>query len=199
MAKEDQKEGMRIRDLVEVPEIRTVIQFEDLKDPSLRHMIVQTFVLTAEVLSNLQAVLTSLSGQELQGALGGALRAKAVFLFVDTCHSGALAGARGDDLNFEVTTSGVYMMASSGATQFSYESPEWGHGAFTYALLRSLKKEEYAREGIIHFNALTYAVPDELAALLQGLGQNAYAMRPVVPLEGRRLDEPVAQVHGGNR
>jgi uncharacterized caspase-like protein len=105
-----------------------------------------------------------------------------------------LAGARGDDLNFEVTTSGVYMMASSGASQYSYESPEWGHGAFTLALLRSLGKKELARAGIIHFNVLTYAVPEEIAALLQALGQNESAMQPVVPLEGRRLDEPVAQV-----
>jgi hypothetical protein len=136
---------------------------------------------------------TSLSGAELQQALGGALRAKAVFLFVDTCHSGALAGARGDDLNFEVTSSGVCMMASSGATQYSYESPKWGHGAFTYALLRSLGKKELAREGIIHFNVLTYAVPEELMAMLKEAGQNPGAMEPVVPLEGRRLDEPVAQ------
>ena len=50
-----------------------------------------------------------------------------MFLFVDTCHSGALVGARGDDLSFDVKTSGVYMMASTGATQFSYESPQWGH------------------------------------------------------------------------
>ena len=139
---------------------------------------------------------TSLSGRELQEALGGALRAKTVFLFVDTCHSGALAGARGDDLSFDVKTSGVYMMASTGATQFSYESPEWGHGAFTLALLRSLKRKELADDGLLRFNVLTFAVPDELSKLMREAGQNETAREPVVPLEGRRLDEPVVQVGG---
>jgi hypothetical protein len=40
---------------------------------------------------------------------------------------------------------------------------------------------------------LTYAVPEELAELMKAVGQNEAAMQPVVPLEGRRLDEPVAQ------
>jgi WD40 repeat protein len=137
---------------------------------------------------------TSLSGRELEAALGGKLRARAVFLFVDTCHSGALAGARSDDLYFEVNTSGVYMLASSSATQYSYESDQWGHGAFTLALLHSLSRRELAQNGSIHFNVLTYAVPDELAKLMREAGQNESAMAPVVPLEGRRLDEPVAQV-----
>jgi uncharacterized caspase-like protein len=55
---------------------------------------------------------TSLPGEELQQALGGQIRAKNVFLFVDSCHSGALSGARNDDLNFQVKTTGIYMIAS---------------------------------------------------------------------------------------
>ena len=137
---------------------------------------------------------TSLSGQELQQELGGKLRARDVFLFVDTCHSGALAGARSDDLNFEVNSSGVYMLASSGSTQYSYESDKWGHGAFTLALLRSLARKELATDGTIRFNVLTYAVPDEIAKLMKEAGQNENAMAPVVPLDGRRLDEPVAHI-----
>jgi uncharacterized caspase-like protein len=136
---------------------------------------------------------TSLSGQELQRELGGKLRARSVFLIVDTCHSGALAGARSDDLNFEVNSSGVYMLAASGASQASYESEQWGHGAFTLALLRSLARKDLARQGIIHFNVLTYAVSDEVSKLMREVGQSETAMAPVVPLEGRRLDEPVAQ------
>lgn len=138
---------------------------------------------------------TSLSGRELQQELGGKLRAKAVFLFVDTCHSGALAGARSDDLNFEVNASGAYLMASSAASQFSYESPKWAHGAFTLALLRSLARTDLARSGVIHFNVLSYAVPETVAALMHELGENDNISTPVVPLEGRRLDAPVSQVH----
>lgn len=137
---------------------------------------------------------TSLSGRELQKELGGKVRARAVFLFVDTCHSGALAGSRSDDLNFEVNNSGVYMLASSGASQYSYERDSWGHGAFTLALLRSLARRELVQDGAIRFNVLTYAVPDEIARLMKEVGQNENSEAPVVSLDGRRLDEPVAQV-----
>jgi len=58
---------LKIRDLVDVPEIRTVIQLEDLKDPDLRGMIAETFVLTSEVQRNLQAVLASLAASEGRG------------------------------------------------------------------------------------------------------------------------------------
>jgi ABC-type polysaccharide/polyol phosphate transport system ATPase subunit len=61
---ESENESLKIRDLVEVPGIRTVIQLEDVKDDNLRRMIVETFVLTSEVQSNLQAFLTSLTGNE---------------------------------------------------------------------------------------------------------------------------------------
>lgn len=50
---------------MEVPETRTVIQLQDLADPELRRLILDTFVVTGEVLDNLRAVLTSL--YELQG------------------------------------------------------------------------------------------------------------------------------------
>lgn len=136
---------------------------------------------------------TSVSGEELQRELGGKLRAKSVFLFVDTCHSGALAGARSDDLNFDINASGVYMMASSGSAQSSYESESWGHGAFTLALLKSLGSRALARDGAIRFDVLTYAVPAEIARLMREAQQNPGAEEPVVPLEGRKLDEAVAQ------
>lgn len=59
--------GFCIGDLVEIPEIKTVIQLEDLKDPRLSRMILETFVLTGEVLDNLKAVLTGLCGGEGRG------------------------------------------------------------------------------------------------------------------------------------
>ena len=60
-------DSLKIRDIVEVPEIRTVIQLDDLKDPGLRGMIVDSFVITSEVLQNLRAVLASLAGPEGRG------------------------------------------------------------------------------------------------------------------------------------
>lgn len=135
---------------------------------------------------------TTLSGRELRQALGGQLTAKAVFLFVDTCHSGGLTGSN-DHLAMEMGE-GVYILASSGARQYSYESPEWGHGAFTLALLHALNKKELAQDGLIRFNALTYAVPDEVADLMTKASRNETEQAPVVPIASRQLRMPIAQV-----
>jgi WD40 repeat protein len=136
-----------------------------------------------------QIASSSLSGRELREALGGRLRARSVFLFADTCHSGGLAG-RGDDLALEVGE-GVYVMASSGAREYSYESASWGHGAFTLALLQSLDRRELAADGVVRFNALAYAVPDEVAALMKAAGRNEGEQEPCVPLAARRLRVPI--------
>jgi WD40 repeat protein len=134
---------------------------------------------------------SSLSGRELREALGGKLRAKAVFLFVDTCHAGGLSG-RNDDLALEVGE-GVYVMASSGAREYAYESAAWGHGAFTLGLLRGLDSKELSRDGVIRFGALAYAVADEVARLLEAAGRNESEQEPCVPLAARRLRVPIAQ------
>jgi WD40 repeat protein len=134
---------------------------------------------------------TSLSGRELREALGGRLRAKAVFLFVDTCHAGGLSG-RTDDLALEVGD-GVFLMASTGAREYSYESEQWGHGAFTLALLKALGRQSLAADGVIRFNALAYAVPDEVAALMKAAGRNDSEQEPCIPLAARRLRVPIVQ------
>lgn len=135
---------------------------------------------------------TALSGRELREVLGGKLRAKTVFLFADTCHSGGLTG-RNDDLALEVGE-GVYMMASSGAQGNSYESENWGHGAFTLALLRALGKADLGFNGLLHFNALAYAVPDEVARIMLAAGRNEAEQEPCIPLAARKLRIPISAV-----
>jgi len=56
-----------IGDLIEVPEIRTVIQLKDLRESRLREMILHSFVVTSEVMKSLEMILTSLSGAEGRG------------------------------------------------------------------------------------------------------------------------------------
>jgi hypothetical protein len=80
------------------------------------------------------------------------------------------------------------MMASSGSAQSSFEYEGWGHGAFTLALLRSSVRQDLARQGAIHFNVLTYAVPDAISKLMKEAQQNPDIQEPVVPLEGRSLE-----------
>jgi WD40 repeat protein len=124
---------------------------------------------------------TSLSGTELKVELGGKLQAKRVFLFVDTCHAGGLGG-RNDDLSFELEArKSIYFMASSGAMDYAYEAPQWGHGAFTLALLRALNRTDLAREGMIYFNVLPYVVPDEVATLMREAGRNETEQAPCIP------------------
>jgi energy-coupling factor transporter ATP-binding protein EcfA2 len=59
---------IKVGDLVEIPEIKTVIQLRDIEESSLRQMILDSFVVTTEVMKNLEMILTSLSKREGRGA-----------------------------------------------------------------------------------------------------------------------------------
>jgi WD40 repeat protein len=84
---------------------------------------------------------TALPWEEFQ-TLVRELRAKHVLVLLDTCHSAAALGdyavsnqALGETL---ADRAGVMVLASSSAAEKSYESEEWGHGAYTKALLEVL-------------------------------------------------------------
>ncbi len=68
--------------------------------------------------------------------------AKRVVLFLDACHSGsALGGAQASNERMAeslVKRAGVMVFASSRGDQASLESPQWGHGAFTKAVLEGI-------------------------------------------------------------
>jgi hypothetical protein len=59
---------IKVGDLIEVPEIKTVIQLKDIEESSLRQMILDSFVVTTEVMKNLEMILTSLVKPEGKGA-----------------------------------------------------------------------------------------------------------------------------------
>ncbi len=59
---------IKVGDLIEIPEIKTVIQLKDIEESSLRQMILDSFVVTKEVLKNLEMILTSLTKPEGRGA-----------------------------------------------------------------------------------------------------------------------------------
>lgn len=59
---------IKVGDLVDVPEIKTVIQLKDLKESNLRQMILHSFVVTTEVMKSLEMLLVSLAGMEGRGA-----------------------------------------------------------------------------------------------------------------------------------
>jgi uncharacterized caspase-like protein len=125
------------------------------------------------------------------------LRARNVFLFVDTCHSGGLNG-RSDDLAIEVKDSGAYILASSGPTEYSFESPEWKHGAFTRSLLQSLDNKDIEDDGAIRFVDLARAVAREVRSLLRAAQRNETEQQIRMQATGP-IQEPVARAVIVNR
>ncbi len=58
---------MKIRDLIEVPPVRTVIRLADLADSSLRRHLVETFIFTGEVTFTLANILEKVAGLQGKG------------------------------------------------------------------------------------------------------------------------------------
>ncbi len=103
-----------------------------------------------------------------------------VLLFIDTCHSGQL----GQDVytlrkqvdNTEAIRKlssdeyGVVIFAASTGREFSLEHPDWGHGAFTKALIEGMEQgqADYSNDGIIHLRELDLYIAERVEALTSG-------------------------------
>ena len=104
-------------------------------------------------------------------------RACRVLLLLDACHSGqfGVQGTKGDsqlDIDDAVQTLnrkeyGVMMFHSSTGNEISYEDAKWKHGAFTYAILESLRdgKGDTNGNGIISFDELGVYVKERVKNL----------------------------------
>ncbi|MGC9318230.1 MAG: caspase family protein [Armatimonadota bacterium] len=139
---------------------------------------------------------TGLSADEMREALGGGLCARHVFLLVDTCHAGALS-CRNDDLAIEIGN-GVHFLASCGMGQFALESPDWGHGAFTRALLQTLSErgDLAPKDGRVDYSELVIGVRREIAALMDEAGQGQGGQAPCVLFPGLDTGAVIAAVGG---
>jgi WD40 repeat protein len=100
-----------------------------------------------------------------------------VLLFLDTCHSGQL----GQDVQVkskqvdntealrELSSDeyGVVILAASTGKEFSLEHADWGHGAFTKALLEALGQgqADYSKDGLIHLRELDLYVAERVETL----------------------------------
>jgi WD40 repeat protein len=123
------------------------------------------------------------------------LTGKSVF-FLDTCHSGNVLGparkAVGNDINAVVNElssaeNGVVVFSSSTGRQYSLESPEWGNGAFTKALIEGLKGQaDYQGTGRITFKMLDLYVSERVKKLTGG------QQSPVTQAPGGVPDFPLA-------
>ena len=101
---------------------------------------------------------------------------KALF-YIDTCHSGNVLGGHTiakmdttaviNDLISE--ENGVGVFASSTRNQLSQESPTWGNGAFTKALLEGVKGEaDMRKSGRVTFKSLDAYLSDRVSELTHG-------------------------------
>jgi Caspase domain/WD domain, G-beta repeat len=110
---------------------------------------------------------------------------KALFFF-DTCHSGAVMGGRrgvAPDINGLVNDlasaeNGVVVFAASTGRESAFEREEWGHGAFSKALLEALTgKAEVFHEGVITVASLEYWLAERVKKLTDG-HQHATSAKP---------------------
>jgi WD40 repeat protein len=128
---------------------------------------------------------TAVPDSEILHALKS-LYGHALFFF-DTCHAGRASGVRlkGElDLRrfvneLKSAESGVVVFASSDGSQLSQERDEWGHGAFTKALIEGLdgKADLVGGDGVIEVDELGLYVSDRVKSLTAGL-QHPVQTRP---------------------
>ncbi len=109
--------------------------------------------------------------------LVGNMAAKVV-LFIDTCHSGQLGSNIGQ--KSQNTTEavrllsgkeyGVVIMAAATGYEYSLEHSDWGHGAFTLAILEGINdgKADVKQDGTIQLRELDYYLADRVRELTGG-------------------------------
>jgi len=107
-----------------------------------------------------------------------------LLLFLDTCNSGGLdlsgwkekGGINSPIDNTEAIRElaseeyGGVIMAASTSKESSIERSEWGHGAFTKAIIEGLEegKADYNKNGIIHLRELDTFVAEQVKKLTNG-------------------------------
>lgn len=97
-------------------------------------------------------------------------------VFVDTCHSGNIMGARRGTADISGVVNelasaenGVVVFASSTGKQYSLEDQAWGNGAFTKALIEGIDgKADYTGKGKITINMLDLYLSERVKELTKG-------------------------------
>lgn len=109
-----------------------------------------------------------------------------VIYFMDTCHSGNLEfvrrGARVLDLNGHLqdlrAATGAVVFSSATGSQYALESPDWGNGAFTLALLDGLRgAADFDGDGAVSINEIALYTTD-MVKRLTGNQQTPTLLKP---------------------
>jgi WD40 repeat protein len=137
-------------------------------------------------------VVTMLSQSQLQGVLTR-LRGR-VLLFLDTCRAGAVFGGSDDERRRKVDVTallnsltysqgGLVVFSAAQGRELSQERADWGHGAFTKALLEALQGAADAnRNGEITIAELDSYLTDRVRELTGGAQTPIQTKPPGVPI-----------------
>ena len=121
---------------------------------------------------------TAVSQEDIRREMS-AIAGKAV-LFLDTCHANRAVAARGlgpggVDVaslvnDFSKTENGLITFAASQGAELSQESPAWGHGAFSLALIEGIGegKADLLHKGTITVSALDAYIANRVKDLTEG-------------------------------
>ncbi len=119
-------------------------------------------------------------------------------VFIDTCHSEGLSGKRNrktrgvdnDRLVKELQGLQAVIFTSARGQELAQESKEWGHGAFTHALLKGLQGEAdlfpKVKGGMISMKELDTYVSETVPRLTNG------AQHPIIFTPEGYINFPVA-------
>ena len=97
-----------------------------------------------------------------------------VILLADTCHSGNITGNRRDITSAVKSIinsgSGSIIMTATTGSGYSYEQSNWGHGAFTKALLEGIGKlkADYNHDGTISIKEIDLYITSRVKQLTDG-------------------------------
>ena len=101
-------------------------------------------------------------------------RVQNIVLILDTCHAGAMQlsmrGLRGgQDLSRPFARKGYYALAASYPDESAAENDQWGHGAFTYAILEGLRgRADVNQDSLVDVLELFHYVESRVADLTEG-------------------------------
>lgn len=97
-----------------------------------------------------------------------------VILLADTCHSGNIAGTRRDVTSAIKSIinsgTGTIIMTATTGRGYSYEKRQWGHGAFTKAILEGIEysKADYDEDKTISIKELDLYITNRVKKLTDG-------------------------------
>ncbi len=100
-----------------------------------------------------------------------------ILLFLDACHSGDISnGASNEKVAASIARQMGIVFASSSGSEYSFENSEWGHGAFTKAILDAFSGGgDYTKDDKVDWSELQLFVISKVRELTKG------SQNPMIP------------------